>query len=140
MGSLSDTRRVEIDVNEIARKAVEAFNARDLVAWMDMCSPEIELRSRFSGGPDSAYVGYDGLRQWHKDLMEAWESITLELEGVFEADAGKVVTLHHVVGRSRTSGVELEDQIAHVIEHRDGVIQTLTVYTNRDEAMRAVRG
>lgn len=131
---------MEVDVNALAHKAVDAFNARDLAAWMDMCSPDIELRSRFSGDAESAYVGYDGLRQWHEDLVSAWESITLELEGVFEADNSKVVTLHHVVGRSRTSGVELEDQVAHVIEHRDGVIQTLTVYTSQEEAMRAARG
>ena len=128
---------MEVDVAELAARAVRAFNARDLEAWREMCAPDVELRSLFAGA-GAVYSGRDGLARWYKDLADVWESMVLEMTDVIEVDEQTAITLHIARGRARTSQVELEEEIAHVITHREGLVRRLVVYGDPDEALKAV--
>jgi ketosteroid isomerase-like protein len=71
------------------------------------------------------YHGYDGLRQWFKDLHQEWET--------FETRVTRVD------GRGdRASGVVIEGELYHLIEMRDGLILRLEAFRDRDAALDAL--
>jgi ketosteroid isomerase-like protein len=50
-----------------------------------------------------------------------------------------VVALVSYHGRGKGSGVEINQQGAHVFELRDGKVQRLEIFADRDRAIAAVR-
>src|SRR2546430_934870 len=66
---------------EMHRRALEAFNAGDLEAFVALWDPEIEFHSTFAAVGGARYHGHDGLRRWHRDLEDAWgDGIRVELD------------------------------------------------------------
>jgi ketosteroid isomerase-like protein len=122
---------------EAILRGFDAFNADDLDRFLDECDPEVELYSRFVevGG---VYRGYVGIRRWHQDLIDTWEYLRLELERLIDVDDQTVAALLVLYGKGRASGVEVRQEIAHVVTLRAGKIARLVVYTDRAEALEAV--
>ena len=99
---------------ELHRRTVEAFNARDIEAWIAFCDPEIELHSAVTVPGGAVYHGHDGVRKWHRDLEDAWgDELHVEAEAFF--DLGEhTLTFHILRGRGRHSGAEVAMPAAHV--------------------------
>ena len=57
---------------ELHRRAIEAFNARDLEAYIAYVDPSVEFYSVFAAVGGGAYHGHDGVRRWFRDLQDAW--------------------------------------------------------------------
>jgi hypothetical protein len=58
---------------ELMRRIIEAFNARDIEAFIAYCDPGSEFHSLLAGTVGGAvYHGHDGMRSWHQDLGDAW--------------------------------------------------------------------
>jgi hypothetical protein len=64
---------------------LEAFNVRDFDGWMAGSTDDVELESRFSRVGGATYSGRAGVEAWWADLAEAWDPITVELEGTGSA-------------------------------------------------------
>jgi ketosteroid isomerase-like protein len=89
---------------EIHRRALEAFNAHDLEAFVALCDPEIEFHSTFAAVGGARYRGHDGLRRWHRDLEGAWgDGIRVELDVYFDVGE-QTLTFGVLYGRGRQSG------------------------------------
>jgi ketosteroid isomerase-like protein len=122
---------------ELQRRLVEAFNARDIEAWIALCDPQIELHSTFAAvGGMTVYHGHDGLRRWFGDLEDAWGSeIRIEVEAYF--DLGEHTLGFHVLhGRGRQSGVEVAMPAAAVQRWRDGLTAYIKAYAHREDALK----
>ena len=89
---------------ELAHLASDAFNRRDLDAFLALADPDVEAHSRIveleGGGP---FRGHDGIRSWWKKLLAVVPDLTHEVEEV--QDVGDV-TVARV--RQRGRGVESE--------------------------------
>jgi ketosteroid isomerase-like protein len=122
------------------RKAVRAFtrafNAGDVDGVIALCDAQVEFRSKFAAPGGAVYRGHDGVRQWHRDLMETWgDEFSVDLEALFDVGAHILVfTLLH--GRGQQSGVDVELPAAMVVRLRDGRLVTFRGYSHRDDALK----
>jgi hypothetical protein len=93
---------------ELHRRANEAFNTRDVEAYLAFCDPDIELRSAVTGPGPAVYYRHSGVRRWHRDLTEAFGGdVRLEPEAFF--DLGEhTVTFHVLHGRGLQSGANVQ--------------------------------
>jgi hypothetical protein len=80
----------------------DAFNRRDLEAFLALTDPDVEVYSRIveleGGGP---YRGHDGVRSWWKDVFGVVPDLTFEIEDIRDiAD----VTVAQIRQRGRGAG------------------------------------
>jgi ketosteroid isomerase-like protein len=121
---------------ELARRAVEAFNARDIQAYIEQCDPSIEFHSAFAAVGVAVYRGHEGIRQFFSDTDEVWgEGVAIEPEAYF--DLGESTLFFYVLkGRGQQSGVEVAMANAVVSRWRDGLTVYVKVYLDRADALR----
>jgi ketosteroid isomerase-like protein len=121
------------------RVAVEAFNARDLDGMLAVSDPDVEWHSTFAAVGGAVYHGHDGIRNWHRDLDDAWGGeVRFEIESCFDLDHSLLVfgTLH---AHGRHSGAKVALPIAQVWRIRDGLISYCKTYREREDALQELR-
>jgi hypothetical protein len=120
---------------KLLRRAVEAYNARDIETFVAHCDPSIELHSAFAAIGGAVYHGHDGLRTWHRDLEETWgDEIRFEPEAYF--DLGEQTLAFYVLhGRGKHSEVEVAMPNAVVTGWREGLIVRVKAYAHREDAL-----
>jgi ketosteroid isomerase-like protein len=123
---------------EIARESSEAFNRREIDAFLASLHPDVEWDDT-SGFPglQGVYRGRAGVRSWWEAFFEAWESLHVEVEQTTEGSDGRVLLQMLVTGRGRASGVETELRAWILLWIVDGKITKRQVFLNRDEALEA---
>jgi ketosteroid isomerase-like protein len=121
---------------ELHRGANEAFNTRDVEAYIAYCDPEIELHSAVTVPGGAAYRGHEGVRQWHGDIAEAFGGeFRVEPEAYF--DLGEHTICFHVLqGRGQQSGADVATPAAHLCRWRHGLIVYFRGYLDREDAFR----
>ena len=121
---------------ELHRLANEAFNTRDVEAYIAYCDPEIELHSAVTGPGSAVYYGHDGLRQWHRQFEDAFgEEIRVEPEVYYEL-ADQTISLHWLHGRGKQSGADVRTQAADLCRWQNGLIVYRKGYVHREDAFR----
>jgi ketosteroid isomerase-like protein len=120
---------------ELLRRVIEAYNARDIEAFIAYCDPGIEFRSAFSAVGGAVYHGHDGLRAWHRDVQDVWgDEIRVEPEAYF--DLGEhTLTFYLLRGRGQHSGAGVAMPVALVVRWRNGLIVYLKGYAHREDAL-----
>ena len=103
-----------------------------------LADPEIEWRSFFAALlPTGEYHGHDGLREYVKDLSEAWEDLRVEVDGVL--DAGEIVVgLGRIHFRGRSGGVESPSEAGWMMRFRDGRVVRFRAFRDPGAALEAV--
>ena len=83
------------------------------------------------------YHGREGVRQYWREWLSAWETVQFEYELV---DAGdRVVALIDQRMRGRSTGIEVPlGKYAHVYTFKDGLIVHWKLYESQSEALEAV--
>lgn len=122
---------------ELMRRFVAAYNKRDLDAAIACCDPCAELHPLLAGAVGGAfYRGHEGLRQWFRDLADAWGGeIRGELEAYF--DLGEhTLGFATFRGRGRQSGAEVAMPIAVVTTWRNELLVNMKTYASRPDALR----
>jgi ketosteroid isomerase-like protein len=119
---------------QLHRAANEAFNTRDVEAYVARCDPEIELHSAVTVPGGGAYQGHAGVRQWFRDIADAFgPDIRVEPESYF--DLGEhTVSFHKLQGRGQRSGAGVATPAAHVCRWRNGLIVYFKGYVRREDA------
>jgi ketosteroid isomerase-like protein len=120
---------------ELIRGTVQAFNTRDIDAFVAYFDLSAELHSAFAAVGGASYHGHDGLRKYFGDFEEVWgDKIRVEPEAYF--DLGEQ-TLGFLVmhGRGRQSGAEVAMPIAAVLRWRDGLCVHFKSYARREDAL-----
>jgi ketosteroid isomerase-like protein len=120
---------------ELHRRAVAAFNARDIEALIACFDSSCDVHSGFASIGGGRYHGHDGLRESFRDSEHAWGEIRIDPEAYF--DLGEHTLSFYVLHAcGRRSGVEVARPIAQVARWRDGLIVYLKPYRDREEALR----
>jgi ketosteroid isomerase-like protein len=116
----------------LQHRAIEAFNARDLDAYLALCDPEVEVRAMVVG---TAYRGHDGVRSWWRDLEDAWGGeFRIEPEVYF--DLGEhTLAFYELHGRGRQSGAEVAVPGAAVQRWLNGLSVYIKGYAHREDAL-----
>ena len=124
---------------EAYRRGVDAFNRRDVEAFLREVDPEIELHASLMtmlGGEATVRHGHDGLREQFRDLGEAFSEFRLEITEIRDLDE-RLVAIGHLRGRGRASGAEVNSPIGYVVELKNGKAIRIHDYFDPDEALEA---
>jgi ketosteroid isomerase-like protein len=123
---------------DIVRDAYERFQASGQVL-AELSAPEFVWdMSHFHGWPeDQVYEGVEGSERFLREWVAAWDDWELHVEALHEA-GDKVLALVHQHGRSRASGLPVDMSFAQVWTLRDGKQTRMEMYSDPNEALRAV--
>jgi len=122
---------------EITRRANDAFNRRDVDAFMECVTSDIEFTAAMSGTvAGGSLSGREGIEALFADIRDTWEDHRMVIEVI--RDLGdRVVGLGRLEGRGRGSGVSVDVPLAIVSDFRDGKVWRSRTYLDHGEALRA---
>ena len=121
---------------ELAQQAFDAFNRRDLGAFLALMDADVEAGSRLVA-MEGGYHGHDGIRQWWQNLLDAIPDYTLET--VEARDLGHLtLTTLRTRGHGADSDTPVEDTVWVVVDWRDKKVVRWRVLSTEAEAPEAV--
>jgi ketosteroid isomerase-like protein len=120
-------------------RAIEAYNRRDIDAFLEPIDPEVELPGALQALLESeakVYRGYEGVRQWVRDIDEALANIRLELPEIHDL-GDRLVAIGRLSARGQASGAETESPFGCVVEWKNGKATRVVSFLDRKEALEA---
>ena len=126
---------------ETVQRAVEAWNADDLDAFLVELDAEVEWHPAIEPGLEgkaTIYRGPDGARKtWRQDRGEAWERLTNRPQE-FRDLGESVLALGHMDLTARKTGIEFSQELGEVFDFRAGKFVRLRDFLTHAEALGAV--
>lgn len=121
---------------ETLRRAINAFNERDLKAAATYLDGDTEWDWSRSIGPDRAvYRGPEQIIHFWEEFADGFEEIHMEVEDVVEEGDRVVATMLSVM-RGR-DGIEVAARNAWLLTIRDEKLLRLDMFQTRGEALEA---
>ncbi len=122
---------------ELVRQLFDDFNRGDFEAALAKIDEDVE----WGDPPDmpdtgGTYRGHAAMIDGFRRFMGAWEELRVDLDELIE-EGDRVVALTHQVGRSRGTGIEVDQHIAQVYEFSDGKVTRVRQFRTREEALAA---
>ena len=126
---------------ETVQRAIEAWNADDLDAFLAELDADVEWQPAIESGLEgkaTTYRGHDGARKvWREDRGEAWERLTNRPQE-FRDLGESVLVLGHLDLTARTTGLEFSQEVGEVFDFRAGKIVRVRDFLTHAEALEAV--
>jgi len=120
---------------ELYKRGIDAFNRRDLEAFLALAHPDVIGVSRvleIEGGP---YRGHAGVRDWWNALLDVFPDFYIEILSV---RGGGQATVAGLCNRARGEGsAALEDFVWQVAEWRDGQVVRWEIHGREQDALEA---
>jgi ketosteroid isomerase-like protein len=121
---------------EIVRRGIDAVNRADWASAFKDTAPNFELDQSRALGPNRGVYRRGQAEAVVKEFREAWESARIEPHEFIEIGEHVVVPwTAHLVGRN---GIEVQARTTWTYTFRDEIIQRITMYQEREEALEAV--
>jgi ketosteroid isomerase-like protein len=124
---------------ESFKRAVEAFNRRDVEALLQELEPKVEWHpalERLLGGEATVYRGHEGVRELLRNTDEALGEIFVEFSKI--QDLGdQIVAIGRLRTRGKESGAETESPVGYVAKLRDGKTIQIRTFLDPNEALEA---
>src|SRR3954466_6759107 len=95
----------------------------------------ISLLTTSTGG--HSYHGHEGLRDYARDMEDAWEYFRNEITELHHA-GDQVVAIVHVQARGRARGAAVDLHAAHLCDFRDCMAMRIQAYADAAEALEAM--
>jgi ketosteroid isomerase-like protein len=122
----------------LATEIVDAVARRDLSRLIELTDPDVEWRPFATGlMEEGAYRGHDGIRQYVRDLDDAWEVLRADVDDGLAIGA-TVLLVGRLRYRGRGSGVETENAAGWVIKFRDGRLISMRAFRDPEHAIGAL--
>jgi ketosteroid isomerase-like protein len=124
---------------ESFKRAVEAYNRRDVEALLEELDPEVEWHPAFEvllGGEATVSRGHKGVRELLRDTDETLAEIHIEFSEI--QDLGdRVVAIGRLRTRGKESGAETESPVGTVAKFKAGRAILIRTYLDPREALEA---
>ena len=118
---------------------VDAYNAGDLDALMELWTPDIEVFPDASVFPEADPLrGRDEYRSWLEEINSAWISARQDTIEAFALGGERVVHRGEWGGKGAASGIETVSSITSIWTIRDGQITRVEYFFDHDQALKAV--
>ena len=121
---------------EIVRRGVDAFSRAAWDESVELMAPEVEWHDAPDLPGARLYRGREGVLARWRDMAEALDDFTVEIEQLFDA-GDEVVVFFTSRGRGRVSGLEVSRKIAQIATVREGRVIKIVGYDNRAKALEA---
>ena len=122
---------------EVVRRALTALDRRDVEAYLEVVSPQIELitfASPLQGhGP---ITGHEGIRDYFHDLWSYSEASQLQVEEIRAVE--ERVLAFFVITATAQQGIQTSVRVAGVYDLEHGKIRRAHIFADRTEALEAV--
>jgi ketosteroid isomerase-like protein len=125
--------------SELALRAYEAFNERDLEAFLAVVDERTQIHSRIVA-IEGGYTGTEGARRWWHDLLEFLPDYRIEVKGEIRELGDATVAELHARGHGAASAAPLEETIWQTIRWRDGKCAWWRNCPTEAEALKAAEG
>jgi GrpB-like predicted nucleotidyltransferase (UPF0157 family)/ketosteroid isomerase-like protein len=122
---------------EVVRRAVAAFNDRDVASFAALTTPDFEWSPSMSPIEHETFLGPDGIRKYFDALSAAWEHFHVQ-PGAMRRHAAGVLLLGQLEGRGRGSGALVDAPLGMAFDLRDGMISGIRGYLDHAVALKAV--
>jgi ketosteroid isomerase-like protein len=132
--AMSDQLPAE-DMQEFARRQIEAVNRRDLDTLMEFCPPDGVYDTSPSGL--GIYEGREAIRSFLRAYWDAFEDLRFELEDLVDFGHGVTFSVQRQHARPIGSSAYVEAREAHVSEWSAGMLARVTVCVDVDIARAA---
>jgi ketosteroid isomerase-like protein len=122
---------------EAFKRAIEAYNGRDVEALLHELDSEIEWRPVLPvvlGGNATVYRGHDGVRQLLRDLDEVLAERRMDFSEIREA-GDLVVATGSLRIRGKSSGALSESPFGCVAELKNGKAIRIQTYLDPSDAL-----
>jgi ketosteroid isomerase-like protein len=119
---------------ELVRRAIAAFNAREVETLVSLCDPECDFlpfRAQLEG---LIYRGHEGMRQFMRDIEEDWETYRIDASE-FRERGDRVAALGQVTAQGRGTGMHIESTAGFVFEVRDGLAMSIVSHSDASAAL-----
>jgi uncharacterized protein len=120
------------------RRAYAAFSADGEIDW-SLFHPSIRHDHTQGLFLDGVFFGEEGIRAAVEEIHYDWEDIRYDLLDVIE-QGDRVLVLLRMRARVRDTQAELDAQVAHVWEFREGQAVRWDTYGDHATARRALNG
>ncbi len=118
------------------RRALEAFHARDVEAFIACLDPDVEYHSVMTVPGGAVYHGHDGVRKYFADFKDVWgDEFRVEPEAFFVL-GDHTLMFYSLHGFGQQSGAEVAMPGAQVCKWRDGLMVYGKAYVHREDALR----
>jgi ketosteroid isomerase-like protein len=124
-------------VDDLARRAYEAFNERDLDGFLELLDPDVRMRSLMTEAEQADYQGYDGVRQWYAAVFEIFPDWRPQLREL-DTDGAVAVGCFDVLATAAASGVRIEQSYHFAARELDGLLDYFGFFRSREAAREAV--
>jgi hypothetical protein len=118
-----------------AHQVIEAFNRRDLDAFLALMDVDVQADSRLAA-MEGEYHGHDGIRRWWTNLLDAMPDLDVEVDDVEVRGDLTVARLGLAFSRPTPA---LRSPLWHVAEWRERKVVWWSAYQTEEEALEAVK-
>ena len=123
---------------EIVRRAIEAFNRRDISALVAATTDDFEWITLTGGTIDSAvYRGAAGIAAYFRDTATVWESMRIEPKEFRDLSAKTMLVVSVLHARGMGSGVEVEADLYGLFRVREHKLAAFRSFGTEHEALEA---
>ena len=122
---------------ELQHRLTDAFNRRDLDAYLALTDEDIEAIPRV-GGMEGGYHGHDGTRRWWTDLLGAFPDFSVEFYEVHDMGGNLTLAAGRARGHGAGSDTPIEQVFWQVVRWRRGRCFWWAHFDTRAEALEGV--
>lgn len=123
---------------ELATEIVDVVARRDVSRLVELTDPDVEWRPFATGlMEEGVYRGHDGIRQYVRDLDDAWDMLRADVEDGLTIGS-TVLLVGRLRYRGRASGIETENSAGWVIKVRDGRLTSMRAFRDPEYAIQAL--
>ena len=120
---------------EIVKANIDAYNREDWDAFLKDAAPGFEVDLSRAVGPWRGVFGLDQILRVLGEFRETWESARPEAHEFIEA--GDLVVMHSTLHLKGRGGIEVVARAAFVWTIRNGAIERVTMYQERQGCARS---
>ena len=120
---------------EVVRRALDALDRRDLDAYLEVASPQIELITP-AMPVQGLIVGHEGIRKFFREMWTFSDASSFEVEQI-RAVEERVLALF-ILRATGPQGIETSSRVAGVYDIEDGKIRRAHIFGDRAEALETL--
>jgi ketosteroid isomerase-like protein len=123
---------------EIVKQLTDAFHRRDIDAFAELTTPDVEWVPVFSAEVEmTVYRGRPGIETFLREVSETWHEFR-PIPEEYRDVGGRVLALGRLRAQGRSSGAAVDAPWAGVFDFHMAKVCRIRTYLDHAEALKAV--